>query len=351
MCRTGVDGNLGDAFDTTDRTPGRRAHRGGLPCIPPLRPPDRRRRGRPRPPPSRSPTCAAATAPSRPSVASRSRSAPVRSSPCSGVNGAGKTSALEVLEGLAPRTAGTVRILGHDPCAERCRRSARHLGVLLQHSGLPGRPHRAGDGADLGRTLTDPRPVAEALDQVDLADRADVRVRSLSGGERRRLDLALALLGRPRVVVLDEPTTGLDPESRRTVWGLIRDLVDGGAAVVLTTHHLEEAEELADRIAVMRAGQIVADRHAGGDRRHAAGHHPLHPGRRRTRRCRRCPGCGSPPGSRTSSCTPARSSPRSPRCSAGRPSTESCSTGCRPAPPRSNRPSSPSPTAPSPTAA
>jgi ABC-2 type transport system ATP-binding protein len=92
---------------------------------------------------------------------------------------------------------------------------------------------------------------------VQLTGRADVRVRSLSGGERRRLDLALALLGRPRVLVLDEPTTGLDPESRRTVWRLVRGLVDDGAAVVLTTHHLEEAEELADRIAVMRAGRIV----------------------------------------------------------------------------------------------
>jgi ABC-type multidrug transport system ATPase subunit len=173
-----------------------------------------------------------------------------------GVNGAGKTSALEVLEGLAPASGGSVRVLGHDPQRERAA-VRRHLGVLLQHSGLPGDLTVEETLQTWARTLTDPRPVPEALAQVGLTGRADVRVGSLSGGERRRLDLTLALLGRPSVIVLDEPTTGLDPESRRTVWELVRGLVDDGAAVVLTTHHLEEAEELADRIAVMRAGEIV----------------------------------------------------------------------------------------------
>nr|WP_275585961.1 ABC transporter ATP-binding protein [Geodermatophilus sabuli] len=173
-----------------------------------------------------------------------------------GVNGAGKTSALEVLEGLASPSGGSVRVLGRDPQHDRAD-VRRHLGVLLQHSGLPGDLTVAETVTTWARTLTDPRPVDEALAQVGLTGRADVRVRSLSGGERRRLDLTLALLGRPRVLVLDEPTTGLDPESRRTVWTLVRGLVDDGAAVVLTTHHLEEAEELADRIAVMRAGEIV----------------------------------------------------------------------------------------------
>jgi ABC-type multidrug transport system ATPase subunit len=169
-----------------------------------------------------------------------------------GVNGAGKTSALEVL----PAAGGTVRVLGADPLAERA--AVRpHLGVLLQSSGLPADLTVRETVALWAATLTGPRPVDEALAQVDLSGRADVRVRSLSGGERRRLDLTLALLGSPRVVVLDEPTTGLDPESRRTVWGLVRRRVADGAAVVLTTHHLEEAEELADRIAVMRAGRIV----------------------------------------------------------------------------------------------
>ena len=173
-----------------------------------------------------------------------------------GVNGAGKTSVLEVVEGLAAADGGSVRILGADPVTERSR-VRPHLGVLLQSSGLPGDLTVSETLRTWARTLTRPRPIGEALAQVDLGARAGVRVRSLSGGERRRLDLALALLGRPRVVVLDEPTTGLDPESRRTVWSLIRDLVAGGAAVVLTTHHLEEAEQLADRIAVMRAGRIV----------------------------------------------------------------------------------------------
>jgi ABC-2 type transport system ATP-binding protein len=173
-----------------------------------------------------------------------------------GVNGAGKTSALEVLEGLAPASGGTVRVLGGDPVADRSR-IRPHLGVLLQSSGLPSDLTVRETVEMWAGTLTAPRPVDEALAQVDLAGRADLRVRSLSGGERRRLDLTLALLGSPRVLVLDEPTTGLDPESRRTVWELVRQRVAGGAAVVLTTHHLEEAEELADRIAVMRAGRIV----------------------------------------------------------------------------------------------
>jgi ABC-2 type transport system ATP-binding protein len=173
-----------------------------------------------------------------------------------GVNGAGKTSALEVLEGLAAPSEGSVRILGHDPQRDRAA-VRRHLGVQLQYSGLPGDLTVHETVRLWARTLTDPRPVDEALAQLGLTDRAEVRVRSLSGGERRRLDLALALLGHPSVVVLDEPTAGLDPQSRRSVWGLIRGLVAGGSAVVLTTHDLEEAEELADRIAVMRTGQIV----------------------------------------------------------------------------------------------
>jgi ABC-2 type transport system ATP-binding protein len=173
-----------------------------------------------------------------------------------GVNGAGKTSALEVLEGLAAPSCGSVRILGHDPHSDRAA-VRRHLGVLLQHSGLPGDLTVRETIQTWARTLTNPRPVVEALEQVDLSGRAGVRVRSLSGGERRRLDLALALLGCPRVVVLDEPTTGLDPESRRAVWGIVRNMVDGGAAVVLTTHHLEEAEELADRIAILQAGLVA----------------------------------------------------------------------------------------------
>lgn len=173
-----------------------------------------------------------------------------------GVNGAGKTSALEVVEGLARPDAGHVEILGCDPVRDRAR-VRPHLGGLLQTSGLPADLTVAETVATWAGTLTAPRPVADAMAQVGLSDRAQVRVGSLSGGERRRLDLALALLGQPSVLVLDEPTTGLDPESRRQVWGLIKDLFADGAAVLLTTHDLEEAAELADRVAIMREGQIV----------------------------------------------------------------------------------------------
>ncbi|SNV17306.1 Daunorubicin/doxorubicin resistance ATP-binding protein DrrA [Dermatophilus congolensis] len=107
-------------------------------------------------------------------------------------------------------------------------------------------------------TMASPRPIDEALALVDMLDRREVLVQSLSGGERRRLDLALAIMGRPRLLFLDEPTTGLDPESRHRAWDVLTRLVDGGTSVVLTTHYLEEAERLADRIAIMHAGQIAA---------------------------------------------------------------------------------------------
>lgn len=175
-----------------------------------------------------------------------------------GTNGAGKTSSLEVIEGLARPTAGTVRLLGHDPYAER--RAVRpRIGIMLQEAGFPG----ALTVTELARTwhdlLTDPRPVGEVLEQVGLGHRADVTIQSLSGGEQRRLDLALAVMGRPEVIFLDEPTTGLDPQSRRTTWELIRGLLADRTTVVLTTHYLEEAEVLADRIGIMHAGRIVRE--------------------------------------------------------------------------------------------
>ncbi|OIV38674.1 multidrug ABC transporter ATP-binding protein [Mangrovactinospora gilvigrisea] len=174
-----------------------------------------------------------------------------------GTNGAGKTSALELLEGLAAPSSGSVRVLGHDPYRERAAVRPR-TGVVLQDGGLPGllTPREA---AEMWQgTLSRPRPAWEALELVGLADRRDVAIQQLSGGERRRLDLALALLGRPELLFLDEPTTGLDPESRRGAWDLVRGLLAGGATVVLTTHYLEEAEELADRLAILHRGAIVA---------------------------------------------------------------------------------------------
>ena len=175
-----------------------------------------------------------------------------------GTNGAGKTSALEVMEGLARPTAGEVRVLGLDPVTNRAE-VRRRTGVLLQTSGFPADLTVAETMRMWASTMTSSRPVAVALAELDLAGRADVRVRSLSGGELRRLDLACTLLGDPEVVLLDEPTTGLDPQSRRRVWDLVAALRDRGRSVLLTTHHLEEAEELADRVAIMHAGRIIRE--------------------------------------------------------------------------------------------
>ena len=173
-----------------------------------------------------------------------------------GTNGAGKTSTLEVIEGLAEASSGEVRVRGLDPIADRDE-VRRHTGTLLQTSGFPGDLTVRETVNMWADTLSEPRPVDEALAMLGLEQRASVRVRGLSGGEQRRLDLACTLLGRPDVVLLDEPTTGLDPESRRAVWELIRQLRHDGATVLLTTHYLEEAEELADRLEIMHAGRIV----------------------------------------------------------------------------------------------
>ena len=173
-----------------------------------------------------------------------------------GTNGAGKTSTLEVIEGLAPASAGEVSVLGLDPIAERAA-IRRRTGVLLQRSGFSGDLTVRETLRQWSGTLTDPRPVDEMLERLSLTQRADVRMLALSGGETRRVDLACALMGNPELVILDEPTTGLDPESRREVWRLVSDLRDNGATVLLTTHYLEEAETLADRLEIMHAGRIV----------------------------------------------------------------------------------------------
>ncbi|WP_277211090.1 ABC transporter ATP-binding protein [Isoptericola croceus] len=173
-----------------------------------------------------------------------------------GTNGAGKTSLVELVEGLAPADAGQVRVLGHDPYRERAR-VVGGLGVMLQEAGFSPDLTTAETMRMWAGTLARPRPVEDVLDDLNLTARADVRVGSLSGGERRRLDLALAILGSPELLVMDEPTTGLDPESRRAVWRLVRGLLEDGVTVLLTTHYLQEAEELADRIAIMRAGRVV----------------------------------------------------------------------------------------------
>ncbi|MER5223640.1 ABC transporter ATP-binding protein [Streptomyces flaveus] len=173
-----------------------------------------------------------------------------------GTNGAGKTSTVELLEGLAPPAGGQVRVLGHDPYTERAAVRPR-IGVMLQEGGFPSELTVAETVRMWAGCTSGARPEGEALALVGLARRAGVRVKQLSGGEKRRLDLALALLGRPEVLFLDEPTTGLDAEGRQETWELVRELRAAGTTVLLTTHYLEEAEGLADRLAILHAGRIA----------------------------------------------------------------------------------------------
>jgi len=173
-----------------------------------------------------------------------------------GTNGAGKTSTLEVLEGLAPPTSGTVRVLGHDPYRDR-RMVRPRIGIMLQDTGFAADLTVAETARMWAGTLTSPRPVGEVLELVGLTGRANVRVRQLSGGERQRLNLALAIAGQPDLLFLDEPTAGLDPENRRNTWQLIARLLESGTTVLLTTHYLAEAAELADRLAILHHGRIV----------------------------------------------------------------------------------------------
>ncbi|MER6852327.1 ABC transporter ATP-binding protein [Streptomyces flaveolus] len=174
-----------------------------------------------------------------------------------GTNGAGKTSTVELLEGLAAPAGGRVRVLGHDPYTERAAVRPR-TGVMLQEGGFPSELTVAETARMWAGCVSGARPEAEVLALVGLSDKRDTRVKQLSGGERRRLDLALALLGEPEVLFLDEPTTGLDAEGRRDTWELVRSLRDGGTTVLLTTHYLEEAEDLADRLAILHEGRIAA---------------------------------------------------------------------------------------------
>ncbi|MEV0583878.1 ABC transporter ATP-binding protein [Nonomuraea sp. NPDC050310] len=173
-----------------------------------------------------------------------------------GTNGAGKTTTIEVLEGFRPPTSGTVRVLGHDPHADRAK-VRPHVGLMLQEGGFFS-DLTVSETVRFWRDVSPAKPltVSEVLGRVDLEDKAGVQVRQLSGGQKRRLDLALATLSQPKVLFLDEPTTGMDPEARRNTWTIIQDLVAAGTTVLLTTHYLEEAERLAARLAIMNAGRI-----------------------------------------------------------------------------------------------
>jgi ABC-2 type transport system ATP-binding protein len=174
-----------------------------------------------------------------------------------GPNGAGKTTTVEILEGYRRRDSGAVSVLGHDPgSAPRALRE--RIGVVLQHSELPPlltvrEVHRMFAGY-----YARPRDVDEVIALVGLVEKRDARVKTLSGGQKRRLDLGVALVGDPDLVFLDEPTTGFDPAARRSAWELVRALRSLGKTILLTTHYLDEAQQLADRVAVIRAGEIVS---------------------------------------------------------------------------------------------
>jgi ABC-2 type transport system ATP-binding protein len=175
-----------------------------------------------------------------------------------GPNGAGKTTTVEILEGYRRRDAGSVRVLGHDPGARPAALRER-IGIVLQSSGTY--PHLTvretiGHWATL---YARPRDVDEVIALAGLDETADRRARTLSGGQARRLDFALALVGDPELIFLDEPTTGFDPAARRAAWDTVRSLRDLGKTVLLTTHYLDEAQALADRVAIVQAGAIVAE--------------------------------------------------------------------------------------------
>jgi ABC-2 type transport system ATP-binding protein len=176
-----------------------------------------------------------------------------------GPNGAGKTTTVEILEGFRTRDSGTVSVLGFDPNTRghQSREWRNQIGIVLQTSG---------DAGDLTVFETinhfhgyysNPRDVDEVIDSVGLKEKEDALIRNLSGGQRRRLDVALGIIGNPELIFLDEPTTGFDPEARRAFWSLIKSLRSDGATIVLTTHYLDEAEALADRVAVINKGVIV----------------------------------------------------------------------------------------------
>jgi ABC-2 type transport system ATP-binding protein len=174
-----------------------------------------------------------------------------------GPNGAGKTTIVEILEGYRARSAGSVRVFGMDPAAGQ-RELRERVGIVLQSCGVQQELTVAELLEMYGRYYAHSRPIDELLELVELTEKRDTRAKQLSGGQRRRLDLALGLVGDPDLIFLDEPTTGFDPAARRHAWATIRTLCSLGKTIFLTTHFMDEAQHLADRVAVMRAGEIIA---------------------------------------------------------------------------------------------
>jgi ABC-2 type transport system ATP-binding protein len=175
-----------------------------------------------------------------------------------GPNGAGKTTTVEILEGYRERSGGSVSVLGHDPgCPSR--RLRERVGIVLQSSGFYPRVTVKEAVEHWALLYPKPRDPDEVISLVGLDGKEDARAGELSGGQHRRLDLALALIGDPEVVFLDEPTTGFDPAARRAAWGVVRALKDLGKTVLLTTHYLDEAQSLSDRVAIIKNGVVVAE--------------------------------------------------------------------------------------------
>jgi ABC-2 type transport system ATP-binding protein len=174
-----------------------------------------------------------------------------------GPNGAGKTTTVEILEGYRARTSGEVSVLGQDP-AHRPLELRRRIGIVLQSGGIYGHITPREALRHWASFYPHPRSVEEVLALAGLQAQADVRSRRLSGGQLRRLDFALALVGDPELIFLDEPTTGFDPEARRAAWDTIRSLRALGKTILLTTHYLDEAQALADRVAIIKEGRILA---------------------------------------------------------------------------------------------
>jgi ABC-2 type transport system ATP-binding protein len=175
-----------------------------------------------------------------------------------GPNGAGKTTTVEILEGYRERSGGRVSVLGHDP-AERAPELRRRVGIVLQSTGVY--PHLSVREAveHWAGLYPAPRDVDEVIGLAGLEGARDQRARTLSGGQRRRLDFALALVGDPELVFLDEPTVGFDPAARRNAWDTVRSLRELGKTILLTTHYLDEAQALADRVAIIKDGEILVE--------------------------------------------------------------------------------------------
>jgi ABC-2 type transport system ATP-binding protein len=175
-----------------------------------------------------------------------------------GPNGAGKTTTIEILEGLLAPTSGEVRIFGHT-WNDNPRQLREWIGISLQETRLSEKLNVRETIELFASFYSEPRPAAEVLEELELTEKADAWVGKLSGGQKQRLAVATALVGNPRILFLDEPTTGLDPQSRRQLWDIIRVFQKKGGTVLLTTHYMDEAERLCDRLAIVDHGQIIAE--------------------------------------------------------------------------------------------